>query len=208
MTERGPAWVRRVRAQWRGILVLALVWVALWGRPTSATVLSGLAIAVAVVALLPLPSVRNRLVLRGRGFVVLVGRFGRDLVVASAQVARIALSRRRPHGALIGVRLRVAADVYLTIVAELASLVPGSIVVEAHRLTGTLYLHVLDLDLAGGADRVRADTLALEARVLQAFAPDDILRGAGLAPADPTARRRPRRGRGPADSRAPRGAES
>ncbi|MEK8226242.1 monovalent cation/H+ antiporter complex subunit F [Oerskovia sp. M15] len=67
----------------------------------------------------------------------------------------------------------------MTITAELSSLVPGSLVIEAHRLTGMLYLHVLDLDAAGGADKVRQDALDLEARVLRAFASNDDLRAAG-----------------------------
>jgi multicomponent Na+:H+ antiporter subunit E len=68
----------------------------------------------------------------------------------------------------------------MTITAELSSLVPGSLVIEAHRLTGMLYLHVLDLDAAGGADKVRQDTLDLEARVLRAFASNEELQAAGL----------------------------
>jgi multicomponent Na+:H+ antiporter subunit E len=86
----------------------------------------------------------------------------------------------------------------MTLTAELTSLVPGSLVVEAHRLTGMLYLHVLDVEQAGGVEQVRADTRALEARVLHAFASNDDLRAAGLytpdaeggpvGPASPVAR--------------------
>jgi multicomponent Na+:H+ antiporter subunit E len=66
--------------------------------------------------------------------------------------------------------------------AELCSLVPGSLVVEAHRLTGMLYLHVLDVEQSGGVERARQTVLDQEERVLRAFASDSELREAGLAP--------------------------
>jgi len=60
--------------------------------------------------------------------------------------------------------------------------VPGSIVVEAHRLTGTLYLHVLDVATAGGVEAARRSVLDQEERVLRAFASDAELEAAGLRP--------------------------
>ncbi|MFC6448525.1 Na+/H+ antiporter subunit E [Cellulomonas gelida] len=65
-------------------------------------------------------------------------------------------------------------------VAELCSLVPGSLVVEAHRLTGRLYLHVLDVEAAGGIEAARQAVLDQEERVLRAFGSDAELRAAGL----------------------------
>jgi multicomponent Na+:H+ antiporter subunit E len=81
---------------------------------------------------------------------------------------------------VIGVRLRSHSDLYLTVTAELASLVPGSLVIEAHRLTGMLYLHVLDAEAAGGVEAHRAAVLELEERVLRALASDAELERAGL----------------------------
>src|SRR5690606_17709743 len=99
----------------------------------------------------------------------------------SVHVAALALDlRRTPRGAVVGVQLRNHSDLYLTITAELSTLTPGSLVVEAHRLTGMIYLHVLDLDSYGGAEKVRADTLALEERVLRALATDAELEEAGI----------------------------
>jgi multicomponent Na+:H+ antiporter subunit E len=174
-------WFARVTTQWRTILWLTAVWVMLWGDLSWGNVLAGVVIGFTVITFFPLPSIAARGQFRPWPFVVLVGRFVGDLVVASFQVSMLALRpRHTPRGAVVGVRLRNPSDIYLTITAELSSLVPGSIVVEAHRLTGMLYLHVLDLDAAGGADQVRSDTLALEARVLHAFASNDDLRAAGL----------------------------
>lgn len=176
---------RRITTQWRTVVWLTLVWVMLWGDLSWGNVAAGLLVACTVLVLLPLPSVAVRGRLRPWPLLVLLARFVMDLFTASFQVAALAVDpRRTPRGAVVGVRLRNPSDVYMTITAELTSLVPGSLVVEAHRLTGMLYLHVLDVDQAGGVEQVRADTLALEARVLHAFATNDDLRAAGLYPAD------------------------
>ncbi|WP_265520171.1 Na+/H+ antiporter subunit E [Oerskovia flava] len=173
--------LRRATSQWRTLVWLTAMWILLWGDLTWANLLAGALIAFTVLTLLPLPSIAAQGTLRLGPFLVLVGHFVRDLVVASVQVSiQVLRLRHTPRGAVVGVRLRNPSDIYLTITAELNSLVPGSIVVEAHRLTGMLYLHVLDLDAAGGADEVRARTLALEARVLRAFASNTDLRAAGL----------------------------
>ena len=74
-----------------------------------------------------------------------------------------------PHGAIIRVHLRSRSDLYLTQTAELVSLVPGTIVLEARRSTSTLYVHVLDSVSPAELDRTRHDVLEVEARVVRAF---------------------------------------
>ena len=119
--------------------------------------------------------------MRLRGLAVLVGRFVVDVIRASAEVSAIALRPRyTPRGAVIGVQLRSHSDLYLTLTAELCSLVPGSLVVEAHRLTGMLYLHVLDVRASGGIEAARQSVLDQEERVLRAFASDEELLAAGV----------------------------
>ncbi|MBI9115840.1 Na+/H+ antiporter subunit E [Sanguibacter suaedae] len=173
---------RSIAAQWSTLVWLVAVWVMLWGDLSWANVLGGLALALLVTLVMPLPSIDFHGRLRPLGFLNLVFRFAVDLVAASVQVSMQAFRfGHTPRGAVVGVRLRSSSDLYLTLVAELASLVPGSLVIEAHRLTGMLYLHVLDVDVSGGVDAVRADTLALEERVMRAFASDEELLRAGIA---------------------------
>lgn len=172
---------RKIFAQWPTLLWLALVWMFLWGQFSWANLFGGLAIALLVTGLFPLPALGIRLKVRPLAFVKLVAFFFYDLTASSAQVSWQALNFKRvPHGAVIGVKLRNPADLYLTVTAELSTLVPGSLVVEAHRLTGMLYLHVLDLESYGGREKVRRDVLALEERVLRALASDEELIVAGL----------------------------
>jgi len=171
---------RTVWAHWPTTVWLTVVWVLLWGDLSLGNVLAGLALAMVVTVLLPLPPIGWGGRLRPLGIARLAAVFARDVAVASAQVAAQAFRREPPHGAVIGVRLRASSDLYLTMTAELCSLVPGSVVVEAHRLTGTLYLHILDVGVAGGIEAARQAVLDQEERVLQAFASDAELAAAGL----------------------------
>lgn len=174
---------RRASAtQWPTAAWLTVVWVLLWGNLSVGNVLAGLVIGFAVTVLLPLPAIASGAHLRPLGLARLIGHFVGDLVVASVQVGIQAFRPRPPVSAVIGVRLRSSSDLYLTLTAELCSLVPGSIVVEAHRLTSTLYLHVLDVDTAGGVEAARRSVLDQEERVLRAIASDAQLTAAGLSP--------------------------
>lgn len=172
----------KLAAQWPTILWLALVWVLLWGDISWGNIIAGLALAVVVTLVMPLPTIGFHGRVRPLGVLALFLRFAVDLVIASVQVSMQAFRfGHTPRGAVVGVRLKSSSDLYLTIIAELSSLVPGSLVIEAHRLTGMLYLHVLDLESYGGVDKVRDDVHALEMRVLRAMASDDELAKAGVA---------------------------
>ncbi len=170
------------------VVWLSLVWVGLWGTLSPANVLAGVVIALLVVRGLPMPSIDYHGHLRPGRLLLLAGRLVVDLVVASTEVAMLALGRRTPQSAVIRVPLRSHSDLYLTLTAQLVSLVPGTVVVEAHRISGTLYVHVLDVARTGVEEQRRA-VLAIEERVLWALASLDELDRAGLtgpgAPAVP-----------------------
>lgn len=171
---------RRIAVQWPTLLWLTVVWVLLWGDLSVGNVLAGLALAVGVSLAMPLPPVAATGRVRPLAVAHLLGRFAVDVVVASVGVGLLAFRRRPPLSAVIRVRLRTTSDLYLTLTAELCSLVPGSVVVEAHRLTRTLYLHVLDVTGPDGIERARRRVLEQEERVLRAFASGAELTAAGL----------------------------
>lgn len=167
---------------WGTFAWLTIVWVLLWGEISWGNILSGLMVALVVTQVFPLPPIDYRGKVRPILVIRLFSRFLYDLSRASAQVAMQAfMFGTTPHGAVVRVKLKSNSDLYLTIVSELSCLVPGSIVIEAHRLTGTLYLHVLDLERYGGIDQVRTDVWDLEARVMRAFASQEELDRAGIA---------------------------
>jgi len=160
---------------------LTVVWVLLWGDLSVANVLAGFVLAVGVGLVFRMPPVHFAGRVHPLSTLYLIAVFVRDLVVASAQVVTLALTPgRRPRSAVIAVSLRSPSDLYLTLTAELTSLVPGSVVVEAHRTTGMLYVHVLDVGIVGGLEKARSHVLDNEARVLRALASDAELAQAGL----------------------------
>ncbi len=172
---------RELRFSVLSVVWLTAVWVLLWGDLSWANVLGGLAVALVAVRLLRMPRVDFHGRIHVLSLLYLVYRFAVDLVVASVQVSMLALDPRRgPRSAVIAVQLRSHSDIYLTLTAQLCSLVPGSVVVEAHRVSGMLYVHVLDVGLAGGVDAARRHVLDTEARVLRALGSDEELRQVGL----------------------------
>jgi multicomponent Na+:H+ antiporter subunit E len=152
------------------LLWLTAVWVVLWGDVSVANILSGAALAVVISLVFPLPPVHMKLRVRPLPLLWLVVKFLMDVVMASAEVAwKVLTLRGAPRNAVIEVNLRTPSDFVLTVVGELTSLVPGSIVVEARRSSHTLFLHVLDARDEAGVDRMRQETYALERRVVLAF---------------------------------------
>jgi len=53
--------------------------------------------------------------------------------------------------------------------AEIISIVPGSIVIDARRSTRVLYLHLLDVAEPDGISQAKQEALAVERRVLKAM---------------------------------------
>lgn len=162
-------------ARWRGLQLapvawLTVVWVALWGDLSAVNVLGGVLIAAAVCLVFPLPPLRMHLHIRPLRLGWLVLHFLGDVVVASAQVAWTTLQfHRQPRNAVIEVDLRTPSDFVLTVIAEMVSLVPGSLVIEARRSTHTLFLHVLDAKDQAGVDKMRRQVYRLERRVVLAL---------------------------------------
>lgn len=182
--SRGPGVTRRLRGlQLPVVLWLTLVWVALWGTLSVAQVVYGVLVAVVVCLVFPLPSLALDVRVRPLSLAVLLLRFLGDVVVASLEVAWVTLRFwRQPRNAVIEVDLETSSDLVLTVVAEMVSLVPGSLVVEARRSTHTLFLHVLDARDSAGVDRMRAQVQALECRVVRALDATPRHRPEGEAP--------------------------
>ncbi|MEU7763414.1 MULTISPECIES: Na+/H+ antiporter subunit E [Micromonospora] len=171
MTSQPKAPLTR-RDRWRNRAIavtgLVTVWVLLWGTFSWANVISGLVVAAVLLVVFPLPPVTFAGRIRPVPLLRFVIRFLYDLVVASAQVAWLAFRSGHPHSAIIAVRLRVNTDLNLTLNAEALSLVPGSLILEADRSTGTLYVHVIGIRSPDEVERFRRSVLELEARIVAA----------------------------------------
>lgn len=164
---------RKLAFQWPVVAWLTVVWVLIWGELTIANVLGGLAVATVVIFVFPLPPIAYHGRIRPWGLLKLIGRFHRDLLAASVDVASQTLRLgHQPKSAIVEVQLRGHSDLYMTLTAELLCLIPGSVVVESRRSTRTLYLHALDVEDDEAVERVRQVALAQEERVMRALASD------------------------------------
>lgn len=164
------------------IIWLTAVWMMLWGSFDLLGIVGGVIIALIATVLLPMPPLDLQMKLRPWALVVLVAVFVKDLVLASWDIILMLLRGRIPTGAVIRVRLRSHSDFFLVTTAGLVSLVPGTVVVDAHRLTGTLYLHVLDVKDENDLQIAHDNALAQEERLLRAFATNAMLVDSGYLP--------------------------
>lgn len=177
VTTRGGRGARvRVTVRQRLPLLLALVllWMMLWGSATVVTVLTGVVVALVVTRALTLPPVQ----LSGRfnpfWFAVFVLRVLGEMVVASFQVALLAIGPRSRHrGALIKVDLHTRSDFILTGTALAVSIVPGSVVVEVDRDNTVLYVHSLSVSTPEEVERARHHVYSLERDLLRAWGSRD-----------------------------------
>lgn len=151
------------------LVALVVLWMLLWGTISWISVLSGILVAIVVTRVFYLPPVE----LSGRfnpfWFLVFLGRFLFDVVVASFTVAGQAF---RPRGvrsnAVIAVDLVTVSDFITTLTALAVSLVPGSLVIEVDRDRSILYLHSLGVDDREGVEQIRHKVLGVERAIVRA----------------------------------------
>lgn len=148
---------------------LIALWMLLWGQFTVVAFITGLVAAIAVTRVFRLPPVE----LSGRvnlwyGLVFVLTFFG-ALIRGSLLVAWQVLDvRRQPGASIIAVNLRTDDDLIMAHTAVTASLIPGSLIIEADRDRRILYLHVIGATTAEQVDAQRQAILGWEARIVRA----------------------------------------
>lgn len=167
---------RRGGWQPRAIIALAVVWVFLWDRITLGNVVNGLIVGAVITQIFPLPSIQYFGRIHPWRVVVLVARFFYDLVPAAIHISIATFARNpRQGGSIVEVHLRTHSEFYMTIVATLVSLIPGSFVVEARRSANVLYVHWFDITSKEGVADIRQNVLDVEKRVVRAIgSPEEI----------------------------------
>lgn len=160
----------RVTHQLPLLVWLVVVWTALWGSPTPANLLGGLAVGLVLLLALPLSHVDSPGIVRPAALLRFAGFFVVDLVRSSWQVVRLVL---RPRGqlrqAVVAVPVRGASDQLLTLLANAVSLTPGTLTLEVDRPRSTLYVHVIDVGAGPqGVEAVRAKLLDVERLAIEA----------------------------------------
>ena len=179
----------RLRHQLPLVAWLVLVWILLWGTWSWANVLSGTAVALVVMLVLPLPPVVGGTRVRPLALVRFVGHFLVDLAVSGAQVAWRAIGPSGvQQGAIVRVELRADSDLLLTAVSETVSLVPGSLVLDLDREQRLISVHLLHVADLADVERQKADVLATEERIVRAFGTADDISALGVAATGGTTR--------------------
>ena len=164
------------RSPWL-VLWLTAVWVGLWGSVTAANVLGGLAVAVLLLLLLPLPAVEDQGRVRPLALLRFTGVFAVELVRASAIVTWQVL---RPRGtlrpAVLALEAPGASERLLTVVADVISLTPGTLTLEVDRERQVLYVHALDVGGPDGVEDTRRSLRRLLLLAAQALGPEETAR--------------------------------
>lgn len=171
-----------LRNHWIGLILLVVFWCILWQGVTPMTVLGGLLVAVLLQLLFPMPALGGEVTLRPLRAVHFTVKFLWDMTVSGLVVAAYALKPGpAPGSSVVAVQLRSRSDLFLTFTAMLATLIPGSVVVEAQRSTGTIFLHFFATASPEAVEKTRQGILEQEKRALLAFARARVLTQAGYS---------------------------
>lgn len=152
------------------VSALATVWTLLWGRFTIPNILVGMAVAVILMVLLPLPPVPVQGRLHPVSLLQLGGLFGWYLVASSVQLMWLAIKPGPPPlTGVLRVQLTVKSDLVLVLASSITTLIPGSIVLEIDQVRRILYCHVIDVGSARSVERFYQQVAQVERLLLAAF---------------------------------------
>lgn len=172
---------RRPRASWLGgAAALVAVWVLLWEDFSVANLLSGVLVALAVLALLNRRIDDDHEHIHPLAGARLTAWFAWQLVVASSVVAwEVLTPTQRARQGIVEIELRSQSQRVAALVANITSLIPGTLTLEVATEPMRLYVHVLHLK---DPDAVRADAARLEDLVMRAIAPSTVPDSTNSAP--------------------------
>lgn len=161
--------VRAALGQWPLLLVLVLVWCAVWQDFSLHVMLTGLLFSLLVTVVFPMPAIPFSGRVSPWHGLVFTGRFLADVVRSSLSVSAVVLTRgAHVRSSIVEVRLRSHDDLVLTLVSHALALVPGSLVLDVDRANAALYLHCLDVTTDEGIAATRAKALRVEAGIIRA----------------------------------------
>ena len=152
---------------------LTMVWVMLWGNLSAANALSGLAVALLITVLLPLPKVAVQGRLHLLSLLRLVLMVCWYLALSSAQVAWLAVRPGPPpRSAVLRAHLTVKSDLVLALLVHALNLIPGTVVLEIDGDSRLIYVHVLDVGSTESVARFHREVAQMERLLMAAFERD------------------------------------
>jgi multicomponent Na+:H+ antiporter subunit E len=149
---------------------LVLVWTLLWGSVSVANIASGLAIALVITLLLPLPAVPVEGRVHPLSLVRLITTVGYYLALSSVQVAWLAVKPGPPPlSAVLRAHVAVKSDLVLALAVNIFNLIPGSIVLEIDQFRRMLYMHVIDVGSDRAVNRFYRQVAVVERLLVSTF---------------------------------------
>ena len=129
------------------VALLTALWLLAWGELSLANVLSGVAVAAALLAAFPPSRTRSA---RARVNVLasakLVGYVAAQLVTSNIVMTREIIRRRSTTGpGVLAHRLQRPSEHVLTVMTSVIALSPGTMTVDVDRTSSTIYVHFLFL---------------------------------------------------------------
>lgn len=162
--------MRRVALRAWVLFWLMLVWILLWGTLSAANVLSGLAVALVITLLLPLPVVPIEGRVHPLTLVRLIGRVGWYLVLSSVQLAWLAVKPGLPPlSAVLRAQLAIKSDLVLALAVNIINLTPGTIVLEIDQARRMIYVHVIDVGSERAVNRFYRQIEQIERLLVASF---------------------------------------
>ena len=135
------------------LALLVVLWLLAWGEVSLANVLSGIAVAGALLVAFPLSApTGDRARVDARGVARLAGYVAVQLVASNLVMARTIL-RRTPTAAsgVVAHTLRQPSEVVVTVMTSIIALSPGTMTVDVDDDATTIHVHFFsleDLDVA------------------------------------------------------------
>jgi multicomponent Na+:H+ antiporter subunit E len=162
--------MRRIALRAWVLCWLVLVWILLWGTVSAANILSGLAVALLITLLLPLPPVPIEGRVHPLSLLRLVFTVAYYLVLSSVQVAWLAVKPGPPPlSAVLRAHLAVKSDLVLALAVNIFNLIPGSIVLEIDQSRRMLYMHVIDVGSDRAVSRFYSQVSVVERLLVASF---------------------------------------
>jgi multicomponent Na+:H+ antiporter subunit E len=152
---------------------LVLVWILLWGNASVANALSGLAAALVITLLLPLPPVPVEGRVHPLSLLRLMVVVAHELVLSSLQVAWLAVKPGPPpRSAVLRAQLAIKSDLVLALAVNIITLIPGSMVLEIDQARRLIYVHVIDIGSDRAVTRFHSQIAQIERLLVATFERD------------------------------------
>ena len=162
--------MRRILLRAWTLCWLTLVWILLWGTVSAANILSGLAIALIITLLLPLPTVPIEGRVHPLSLLRLILQVAWYLVQSSGQVAWLAVKPGPPPlSAVLRAHLAIKSDLVLALAVNIINLTPGTIVLEIDQVRRMIYVHVIDVGSKRAVNRFYSEVAEIERLLVRSF---------------------------------------